>query len=488
MQGELKSALDAGAIKGLKDAMHMPLAGFPISEAGKAFLTDVADQLLALEKDARRKRGVNDRENFIRAVWAITIDLLKAATRSADAVKSAAYGWAYHSSRYEYFKGAEHGVKAGQFVQAIRAMESAGFLQRAAHRRFKASAFGYFEGVTARYRAAEALLALAKTHGIPITPYTVGTHFKYGLPKTVVELREPVEWRFGAAGRNRIEGAKIPIPETEETAFIAAQVRSLNEGLQARAIAGGWHYAFKRVFNDGDPARPVLSRGGRLYSIGPSNYQHDSKEKRSEITIDGVRTREIDIRACFLTILYGLFHDEGFSMPIGDLYTVAGHDREVGKTWFKVAIGSGAIPEQWSKDVVKAFRDDTKGRNLRKHDIADVTRKMLEKHPVIRHALEGFKLNSKILMRVESWIVVETLVRLQNEFGIPALPVHDSLIVKEPDVATAVGVLKARFYAWLKIMPRLSVSNGPNLGFDLDAVEPIWPKEGKPKTGDASDF
>lgn len=462
--------------RALNEAIPMMLAGYPISNAGEAFVTDVADRLLAIEKGKRRSRGKSE-AGYRAAISAIVIDLLKAATNrhagSDSAPDAEPLNWAFHGMRHEQFKDADHGITMQHFAQAVTALESAGFLQRSKHVRFK-NIFGHYDGKAARYRATDDLLALAASHGISVTPYTVGTHFKYALPKVVVELRGPTAWSIHDAGYTRIRGSKIPVSGAEYDHH-TAKVLAINEYLSTKAIEGGRHYAFKRVFNDGDPSNIDFRMGGRLYSIGPDNYQQDSKEQRSKITIDDERTREIDIKACFLTIAYGLYRDL-FTMPGDtDLYSVASYDREVGKTWFKVAIGSGTIPEKWSKEVVKAFRDDTGGDDLRKYNAAEVGRKMMAKHPVIRHCLEIAGINSKGLMRVESEIMVDTITRLNREFNIPALPVHDSLIVKETDVATAVGVLKARFYGWLRIMPRLSLSEGARLGFDLDSIEPLWP-------------
>ncbi len=476
--------------------MHMTLLGHPVSAASMAFVEAVADLLLTQEQGQRRDRG-KQLPKFKATISAIVIDLLNAAARrvivpqiSGVVVPEAlTYGWAYHGRHTEYFRNADHDVSKRLFADCIDDFERAGLLEREKGISFQSKLTGsdgkkYETHKATRYRATDALAKLAEAHGISSGGYR--THFKYDLPRTVIELREPSEWKDQPNGsRKKEKGKRIRLAPTPEVEALSQPIKELNAFLSAVKIEGGLHWAFRRIFNDGDKSKPAFNKGGRLYSSGPDSYQQDSKETRRSITFDGQPTCEIDIRSSFLTLIYGLcrhhcLDEEGYSLGNPheeDLYSLPDTEsRSVGKAWFTIAIGLHSMPVKWSAARVKDYREET-GGNLKKYRVAEVAEKMLSKHPVIGYWLSQTDRNSKDLQFIESNIILNTMLRLKRSYGIPALPVHDSLIVKTQDAEVAAGVLKAEFECMADIIPCLSLSKGTSVGFEIDRVRPLRTQE-----------
>jgi hypothetical protein len=207
----------------------------------------------------------------------------------------------------------------------------------------------------------------------------------------------------------------------------------------------------KRKFND------TLELGGRFYG----GFQQLSSEDRSRLIIDDLKTVEIDYSANHLAILYAW---AGEQVPYSQVYTMEGYDDSVIKaiTLRAVNIESVAVLRRTislsanpkNKEKYKTYKAARAIHDLRRSKglaskapfkakwikafiegipsstIADdLVDEFLEKHRAIKAYIGSPRVGVK-LQAVDSEImalVLDTL-RLQN---VPALPVHDSIIIQK---------------------------------------------------------
>jgi hypothetical protein len=256
----------------------------------------------------------------------------------------------------------------------------------------------------------------------------------------------------------RLKGVRIPVDlSSPDAAKLAAQVDELNAFFSPVEIKpDGAHYAFQRVFNQGDLPGFAWNKGGRLISMGQS-YQQMSQEDRRKITINGEETVEIDLRASHLTILYaklGLRFD-----PAGpDPYQVTDIPRDVVKAWVTQTLGHDRFQRCWSKPNKEKYRSSNRGTGDLQKDYP--IRLMKEKIPAHLPVLSGWEtcpIRWGDLQYVESCAVVDTVYELATKHNIPALPVHDSIIVAASQQEIAVRVLEECFERQVGVRPALSI-------------------------------
>ncbi|WP_420585626.1 hypothetical protein [Ruegeria sp.] len=277
-----------------------------------------------------------------------------------------------------------------------------------------------------RLRATPLLLERLAEYGI--TPKNLTLHFRSDRNKA-----RPITLKAA-----KISGEAKPRIITDYTrsstsAAIEADVNEIN------AFLNEWEYSFGappvlfRVFNDGDRENYQWDSGGRFYG-SESTYINWKSEERRGILIGGEPTAEIDIKACQLTMLLGLM---GFDYEVGvDLYQIDGLDREEVKQEINVIVGKGRIGGRTSP----------------------VIGKILERYPFLND-LETRGLNSLRLQAIDSAIMNQTLLILKRQYCIPALPVHDCLIVRVRDVDTAQEVFSEAFYDHIGLRPTLTVDH-----------------------------
>lgn len=191
------------------------------------------------------------------------------------------------------------------------------------------------------------------------------------------------------------------------------------------------HVGLTRIFKDGGV--------GRWYQKGEMSFQQLPKEDRAKLLLNGEKVTEIDYSAMHPHILYAW---EGKQCP-GDFYEDivkrCGCSRFIAKAVTLIAINArsyvslvGAInnnkkeqeraninkiiPEPILYDEIKNFRLTPK----------EVVKAIKEAHPIIEKYVYGASANK--LMLVESDIMTSVLLELM-ELNIPALPVHDSVVV-----------------------------------------------------------
>ena len=310
-----------------------------------------------------------------------------------------------------------------------------------------------------RFYPTAALIDLAKGFGIESTDFD--QHFKPLLrPQRVrqpISLRKASRRAYGAFGL-KIAGDPMPVNNSDPTVMrFAKQVNEINEALadtkiDARTNKGIIipHVGFQRSFNQGDLPDVHYNRGGRLFAIH-GGYQNLSAEQRAKMTIDGEAVAECDISASHLTIAMSLM-----KMPIDNpsaLYNIAGIPRIIAKLYVNASLGNGKRLHRWPDDAVKDYayveRDgnDKKNRlraaveeegyrwsgDLRKDwPIGMIKREVLGVFPLLND-LEDNKIGWGRLQFEESCVIVDAVHDLCCKQGVPALPVHDSIICKASD-------------------------------------------------------
>ncbi len=274
-----------------------------------------------------------------------------------------------------------------------------------------------------RLRATPLLLNVLAEHGI--TPQTVTLHFRQDLKKS-----KPLTLRATKL-KGQAKARVIQYPKTAVSEALEADVTEIN------AFLSEWEYSFGappvlyRLFNNGDTADYQWDMGGRFYGSA-STYLNWKSEGRKGIQIGGEATAEIDIQACQLTLLHGLF---GVGYEVGtDLYQIEGTDRDDVKQTINVIVGNGRV----------SSRSDP------------VQDKVLDRYPFL-YDLEDRGLNSLRLQAIDSTIMNQTLLTLKREYNIPALPVHDCLIVRIRDIDSAQEVFGDVFYEHSDVRPTMTV-------------------------------
>jgi hypothetical protein len=189
------------------------------------------------------------------------------------------------------------------------------------------------------------------------------------------------------------------------------------------------HRGFRRDFNccDVPVSEYGWNLGGRLYSPGEASYQQASQADRIKMKIDGDDVVELDVSAAQLSALLGA------ERPDGDLYQrgrLAQVPRPIVKTWVTLSVGRGAALSRWHPGTRAVWEQGGVAAEAHARWTAKAVGELvLNEYPTLAAELgkEDRGLWAR-LMYLESSAIVATLGELMAK-GIPALPVHDSVIV-----------------------------------------------------------
>lgn len=350
----------------------------------------------------------------------------------------------------------ELGIAYSVFDPVFDGLEGLGLIEvavRGSHQRFDpvepgaiegaftvadGAALGAGRGRTTRIQPTEAFLSLVRRSGIKRN--SARRHFPRLRPPPPVLLRASSAWAYGEKRPGSLMSVRRGLqgPGLNQ---LRSEVEELNAFIQEVKIDGvegieltGW----TRIFNQGDQSDFAWDRGGRLYARpGNANYQSLPSSQRGQLRINGEAVVEIDIRASHLSLVYALkgqslashvrvFDERGFSTE-GDPYQVGDLPRAVVKTWVTITLGKGEPPRRWSPMAVQDLREQ-QGLDLTGYRAADVGSAVLDRHPVLRDLT---RITWAKLQFIESQAIVATMLRLKRDHGIPALPVHDSLIIPQ---------------------------------------------------------
>lgn len=225
------------------------------------------------------------------------------------------------------------------------------------------------------------------------------------------------------------------------------------------------HYAFHRIFNMGDDPSFDYDKGGRIYSLpmgstkNPNTYQNMSQQDRSLITINGERTVEVDVKCSHPNVLAALLSTH---IPAGfDIYGSKLVPRAIMKLFVTQLLGSNRLPNSWSagasKNYNKRIREEGDNRTLSEaYRFKLVRSEALRNFPPLAD-WDSISYRWGDLQFVESEAILDAVYILATKFDVPALPVHDSLIVPESMVETAKEVLTDCFKRHIGFTPTLEL-------------------------------
>jgi hypothetical protein len=398
-------------------------------------------ELIEAKENRKYKRWVDRRGALLRAVSAFLGSLLSAHPKE----------WIRHSADRSAFTGGP--VSYRHFAAAWSGMEKAGLIERKAGHTHLKTAFEV-TWVHARYetrfRATSALRALANSHGVDKARghYRVEDTGRTGSIKPIA-LRQFSKWENG---RGKVEGKPIEFNhEAPKALRLARDVIRLNEFWKDVQLGGGIHRGFTRIFHTPNDSSDDFrwDMGGRLYSAGAGSYQTMSEEERASMTINGEAVVELDAQASNLTLFQALVGEPLDVYSGDDPYQVGplkDFPREAVKAYITAAFGQGRPLEKWGKDA---------GEIAVACSIGEVAKAIHDSYPALA-TLEDPCTWAR-LMFAESQAVIRALLQLADQ-GIPALPVHDSIIVPGSKVAQARDALRAGYYLEVGAEPRVTDS------------------------------
>lgn len=417
------------------DARYLNLRLEVSSNEAKAFSEKLAQDFWETGS-ARRTRSSS---KHVAATGAFLADLLKVAGEDPDRFSyrpMMASSFTSERIGYRSFKQVVDGALAAKHIEV---REGAGG--------------GNLVGQATRFKATPALISLARASGVE--PNEWEKHFR-SIPRPKA-IAEPVLLKSASklVGGWKREGVRMPFnPSNPTVVEVARQVNEINAFFaDVRIEPDAEHYAFHRIFNEGDQAGFAWDKGGRLYSMGDS-YQNRKAADRSLMRLNGEPVVEIDIRASHLTILHARL-GRPFDPSATDPYWHPDIPRHVMKGWVVMTLGYDKFHRAWSSDMIRDYRAETGGLLGKDYPIRLVRQKALEALPILNE-WESSPLRWGDLQYIESCAVVDTVHRLATVKGIPALPVHDSIIVPESTKTIAASVLRANFEKHVGVEPMLT--------------------------------
>jgi hypothetical protein len=418
----------------LEAARYSPLTAFPASSVAVSACQSLLDELSAgMDGKVTGKQ--------LKALGAVAADLLE---RDPDDEG----GWLYRSMNAASFTGAPIGQRpfmkvysamTGDMIEEVRGNRLWGESQIA-----KSGKLPVWQRAT-RFRPTPALRQWFASQGI--TRGNWEEHFtRDPSPPMLSKGTCSVILRSGKPPRHfRVsKGYRVPLDLSEpKVAAMVARMDRLNDYLSKATVTPHGPVVLRRIFAHGDDPGHGWRQGGRLYAVGASPYQTAKRERRSAITIDGKATCELDIQASHLTILAGLGHVPPFE---GDPYEMSWPERPVVKRWVNMTLSHGKRHSRWPKatvdDLLKAD-----GINLKTDYPLEKTGDAILRHlPILKEdGSSSVAVGWGELQFRESEVVLAGMEVLAFEHDVPALPVHDSLIVPEDAEAVAEAVLRKTF-------------------------------------------
>ena len=311
-----------------------------------------------------------------------------------------------------------------------------------------------FDGQTYQYdtkarrmRGTPTFIELAQS--FEITPEVVGQHFTADISLGEL-IRINVEGNDPAAHRR----AKAHLsPNNPRYVQRRQELISLNAHLDRFRFNLADSPQLRRSYNRGDHAGFRFDHGGRFYAASEGDWIKQ-KDIRQSITIDGEVTVELDVHASHLLILYGLT-----GTPLlcrGDLYAVEGVDRWHAKQAFTAATGKGGPLTRWPRELGVRYEKKF-GVKRPKGSISakDAWSALLRTHSVLGH-LRPVELDWGRLQNQEAECFLQIMTTLAQDHDIPALPIHDSLIVPQSAEETVRRVMIESYERNFNVTPTIS--------------------------------
>ena len=377
---------------------------------------ETEEQRLRLRRRARRPA---DQRSFRAALDAIACNLLVAAMVSKDAAVSVPRGHdaIWGKGRYS------NPVFGKQFILILDLLERLGLI-RTITRGFRVSASRRQE---TRVRPTKRL-----SQHLPCGE-TVWGDFDFEQRMETIVLRPPKSaddydaidyketrntrrWRCEMHDINQwLHDAPLSILQTGPTASIDEHGQPIDPCRRS----------LRRVFNNGD-----WRQGGRLFG---GFWQSMKREDRFELLrIADEPVANVDYEQLFPRLAYARALRE---QPIGDLYDVTGDSssRDGWKQLINALLFTTRPLKQWPSETRQHFTDTS---------LKSALDAILRKHgPIAKLFNKGLGFN---LMRIESDMLVSVLIALFKA-GVPALPLHDSVLVPLSKADAAKSSMQAEF-------------------------------------------
>ncbi len=427
--------------KQLREANYISLQYDNRSTQALSLSNTIHSHLIKIEK-RKRSRRPKDAKSFRRTLQIIIPDLINAYWNSKG-------GWAFRSLCSNKFENTQ--ITAVVFRQVIQLLQKLDYLESVkGNNRFNCfhaeGVSQYIPGLATRFRLTPKFMSLVSDNGI--TEDNFYRHYKKSL--TIDVLRKKAS---SVTFKNKkISGKRLVVERTAHTEYLKTQVRNINEYLSKQNLDNVNFAGYYRTFNQAELPNFAWNKGGRLTNPGIDNYQRMSKEQRLKlIKINDEQVAEVDISSSYLSIFMSLM---GESLPkIDDLYGVPGIDREIVKAYITAYFGKGAPLTRWSHRAVSEFKSN--GIFVKTLTVKKVGTRIFEYLPV----LSNFKKSGITwadLMFLESQGIIKTIETLRDDFNIPALSMHDGLIVPVSGAKLAERELK-RVFSTMKINCRVKI-------------------------------
>jgi hypothetical protein len=347
------------------------------------------------------------------------------------------------------------GVSHNNFRLIVDALVAKGYLEHTPGKKYAEEDFNNPDGspapltwsfVASHFAPTLKLTKLIRKYGLTKKTLT-SYHFGKDKPKVFLQVSHPSQ----SNGRNKLRGRKVANNLiSSDTVYQAevADMQFINEQLHQHRLEGGEFTGLKRIYNNYTDEGYNWDAGGRMYDIDQNGYQKLSKEARSCMTINGEAVAEIDIEACFLSILCGLLKRP---LPKHDMYAIEGIPRQVVKSWMTISLTNGKLATRWPPSALQALKEKLPANQI--PTAGQVKDDALGRYPWLeRLSDEGIGWSQ--LQYIESNIMVQTVKDLLAE-KIPAYPVHDSVIVPASKVTIARKILAYWFLAKAGVRGRI---------------------------------
>lgn len=272
----------------------------------------------------------------------------------------------------------------------------------------------------------------------------------------IVRASKPPTWHDNHKKRSISRQRFVP-----EITVLEDQVRKINKVLSAHPLTPTEGQSFGscyRVFNNSS-----LSSGGRLYG----GWQGNPEAVRLGMTISGESVCEIDLKASYLNICHGIFggDDHLGEEPYCEIDFVKNAPDELRQKELRklakllvaayVATGgtSSRFPKGRAKKGEKYVSIPMKFSLDKSIKYNDLMGQIFSKFPLLRE----IKSSGKCIMFVESKIFVGAISSLADQ-GIPAFPVHDSVLVRQQDKLATIAALQVSLKNHIGIVPDMDIS------------------------------
>ena len=420
-------------------ARPLSMLHFPEAPEAKALVEAVTAQVAAQEK-RKRPRGVGEMAKLREAVGAVLGGVLAVAWKDEDLV--------YRSMNKNSFAGEV--IAYRQAEAALRGLTAQGLIRRYSGIRYDWAALfdgpALWEGIAARFGATEALKNLAASYGIDQS--NIGTVFGIRWPAKPPKVQEGVVLRPLADKRpgEKQKRRKDSLPldrDDPETIRLTAEVEAANAVLAAHRFEGCTPPALYRVFNKDFSlgGSQDFSLGGRWITAGAMPIQGMSADARLKIRINDRPVAEVDVKASHLSILAAFAGVK--KLEFDDPYTFSDapwsrlpNARKVVKSVAVAALGAGKLPTRWPNGMKDKLRVPDSVR------LGDITEALAARFPFLQRPAEVLGVAPKVvghrLQALEANAITAALGHAWSR-DIPAVPVHDSIIVPQ----TAARVVEA---------------------------------------------